>query len=633
MEGDGITLFNPSSLQHLAPDDDDRENEEEDRRQIEQKIDERLEEMSGEELNLDDDDDDSMIGSQFRHKNIGANHLDHENQRFSRQPSPYTQSPIYGSGGLPLASGGRVNFSNEDERRYLTSSNDQSQENLETLYNARGVEIKRLTANLSELSQNRDVEFRKLNHEVTLLKAEKGRLQASLEHYESVAQNQSEENRELKREIENLASRLDSADETKRELMSQLESSDLLVKTIQGQLSDLQKSETILKAKQHHEQVVRSLKERHETETYNLQQENERLNLKLKQMENEVESVRGKCFKIQRDHELLMIEKSETIKMLQERLEASQRQLAQHISETSSQGYVNIKAMHEKFKQDQERYANDLLTFQAEIDHLKDTVKRKDDELSILKRTLTKTKQEQEEILNQKCEMIQSLQIRLNESEHRLNQLITESNKSNGLQADKLKQDVRKLTADLEKCHLEIQDRETEIASLISKLAESMEKYQILKKKVRQYQAHCKTKEVKYSERLRSTEDEFKQKLLNLKQEVEVGFTTKEKQVEREVLSMKQFFDDELNKLMRIGTETDPPFRLTPDPRSADDQSENLRPPMKQATKPQPGLCPSPASTASKQELDRLLKTATFDLRDQLKMPDERFPLSQLNNN
>ena len=41
-----------------------------------------------------------------------------------------------------------------------------------------------------------------------------------------------------------------------------------------------------------------------------------------------------------------------------------------------------------------------------------------------------------------------------------------------------------------------------EIASLSSKLSESTEKYLNLKKKVRQYQLHCKSKEVKYSERI-----------------------------------------------------------------------------------------------------------------------------------
>jgi hypothetical protein len=39
------------------------------------------------------------------------------------------------------------------------------------------------------------------------------------------------------------------------QLVAQLDSSELMVKTLQSQLADLQKSETILKAKQHHDQV------------------------------------------------------------------------------------------------------------------------------------------------------------------------------------------------------------------------------------------------------------------------------------------------------------------------------------------------------------------------------------------
>jgi len=48
-----------------------------------------------------------------------------------------------------------------------------------------------------------------------------------------------------------------------------------------------------------------------------------------------------------------MIEKSDTIKELQERLDLAQKRLQQNVSETSSQGYVNIKAMQERLRQDQ----------------------------------------------------------------------------------------------------------------------------------------------------------------------------------------------------------------------------------------------------------------------------------------
>ncbi len=69
--------------------------------------------------------------------------------------------------------------------------------------------------------------------------------------------------------------------------------------------------------------------------------------------------------------------------------------------------------------------------------------------------------------------------------------------------------------------------QETEIASLSSKLTESNEKYSALKKKVRQYQAHCKSKELKYTERIRVAEEEYKQKLTSLRDKMEEGYASK----------------------------------------------------------------------------------------------------------
>jgi len=73
--------------------------------------------------------------------------------------------------------------------------------------------------------------------------------------------------------------------------------------------------------------------------------------------------------------------------------------------------------------------------------------------------------------------------------------------------------------------------QETEVASLASKLHESQEKYVALKKKVRQYQVHCKSKELKYAEKISEIEDEYKQKLRTLRDRVEEGYTMKEQQV------------------------------------------------------------------------------------------------------
>jgi hypothetical protein len=58
-------------------------------------------------------------------------------------------------------------------------------------------------------------------------------------------------------------------------------------------------------------------------------------------------------------------------------------------------------------------------------------------------------------------ETISNLQHRLADSEKRLNKLMEETSRNAGVVnvSEKLKQDFRKLTAELEKTHLDIQDR------------------------------------------------------------------------------------------------------------------------------------------------------------------------------
>jgi len=57
-----------------------------------------------------------------------------------------------------------------------------------------------------------------LTKEFFHLQGDKNRLDANVEHLTSIAQGQSEENRELRAEIENLRSKIDASESTKREV-------------------------------------------------------------------------------------------------------------------------------------------------------------------------------------------------------------------------------------------------------------------------------------------------------------------------------------------------------------------------------------------------------------------------------
>lgn len=72
-------------------------------------------------------------------------------------------------------------------------------------------------------------------------------MSVNLENLQSVAQAQSEESRVLRSEVESLKAKLTHEDKSKKEISAQMDSSNMVIKTLQSQLMELQKSDTILR--------------------------------------------------------------------------------------------------------------------------------------------------------------------------------------------------------------------------------------------------------------------------------------------------------------------------------------------------------------------------------------------------
>ena len=95
-----------------------------------------------------------------------------------------------------------------------------------------------------------------------------------------------------------------------------------------------------------------------------------------------------------------------------------------------------------------------------------------------------------------------------------------------------------------------------------------------------------------------------------------------------EVLEMKQFFDQELQKILRLGSDRDRLSSDQPEQEESDDE-ENVGVP--QTVDPPTSTHSRP--TSASEELAKLLASAKMDLRDSLKRPQDRFPLSSLTEN
>ena len=115
----------------------------------------------------------------------------------------------------------------------------------------------RLQAEIGHLRQTYEAENRSLKHQLTLLKAEKAKSESNLEYHKDTAQVQSEENRKLRKDIEDLKVANSREFGANSKLNSELDSQNMLIQTLQMQIQEVQRSETILRQETQHGDTLR----------------------------------------------------------------------------------------------------------------------------------------------------------------------------------------------------------------------------------------------------------------------------------------------------------------------------------------------------------------------------------------
>ena len=441
------------------------------------------------EPDLDDDDEESVMEPMNRFQ-------EHQPQFYQNSTPFSTQS---------------------QENVILHGSNEgsRSNEQLEILYNARGMEIQRLKEENLNLTSQFSAEIRQLKHENTLLKGQSGKNQINFEHYQNLASVQSEENQTLRREIDDLKAKLIRSEAQKSEIQSDNDSKKLMIESLQIQLGELQKSDTILRAKKQHEETLRSLKERHENQIFQLEQEIDRLNSQVRKFDQEMDLAHGKLRKNQLEYDKILMEKSDTIKDLQDRLDASQKRFANFMMENSS--YSNLKLINEKFQSDKENFAREICNFQMEIEHLKSEIQTKNEQIQLKDKEKTRLKNDFENLLADKSSTIELLTHKLNDSEQKINRLMRES----------LTGSTNFAKEELERLKNELMDRDVQILKLKADLEEAQIKYSTFKKRVKLVQTQWKNKEERLKENLKTSEEDFKAKLLSLRDKMQEVYDTK----------------------------------------------------------------------------------------------------------
>ena len=267
------------------------------------------------------------------------------------------------------------------ERKFLhTEDENENIDRLPILYEVRCQEIRKLKDEIDEINRNNEIETRKLNHELTLLKTEHVSLIARCDSAKEDASLQLEEKLRIKDDAEELSRKLSESENIRNQLQEELDSTRMTLTTLHSQHKELQQSDTVFKAKQMHEANVSSLRERHEKELFRLHQEINKLQVENNRKDNQIDLIRKNAGKIQTDYDILQIEKNDIIKEYQNRLKDAQNRLQQQISENASYNYTNVKAIEERAREDKEKYAQELLKFKDKEEEFL-LLQRRNDEL------------------------------------------------------------------------------------------------------------------------------------------------------------------------------------------------------------------------------------------------------------
>ena len=498
---DPVSVYNPSVIQEQYNPDDDEEDaaelqriEEEEQRELEKGVEAEMANMTG--PNFDDSEEESV--------------LDDQNQAPEGAYAVHVPQPMGHSYANPR------NYSETDERQILYG---QESGHLQVLYHARGEEMSRLNDQIQELNAKMEGDSRSHMHQITLLKQQNGKLESNCEHFESIAKAQSEENAKLRQDLELIKGQNTKSYNENCQLKSEIESQNMMVQTLQFQIQELQRSDTILRAKTQHEEKLRSLKDRHESEMFQMQQQIDKLESETRKLDAEKEVLNSKLRKNQSEFDKINLEKSDTIKNLQERLDLSQRKIDQ--IQASKSTYTDGTEMFKRYQMDKEKFAIDLCDKQEEIERLKSQLKAKIESLENSQKVLSKLKIDFENQIGHKDNLISSLNQRLNESERKISELMRESLTGSTNAA------VRRLNDELEKVKTELSKKDLELVTVKTNLNESKLKYSDFKKRVKVYQNDRKRKEEKLKEYIKESEEEFRAKLRAARDQLQADYDAK----------------------------------------------------------------------------------------------------------
>ncbi|KAG8440507.1 hypothetical protein GDO86_006310 [Hymenochirus boettgeri] len=195
---------------------------------------------------------------------------------------------------------------------------------LQVLYKARGRQLEEQSSKFEECER----QIRYLNHQLAIVKDEKAGLAISLQESHTLLQNSRETELQLKGQLTALEKTIESLTTNEEQLRNELKVAKVAMESMQQQVLDLCRSESIQRTREQHEAVVFMLKKKHEEQVLALEQRLDNLNTALHDQKEQCSRLEDQLRVAERKQEESKLDKTDIINRLSKSLEESQKQCA-----------------------------------------------------------------------------------------------------------------------------------------------------------------------------------------------------------------------------------------------------------------------------------------------------------------
>ncbi|KAM4035832.1 centrosomal protein of 152 kDa [Anomaloglossus baeobatrachus] len=250
------------------------------------------------------------------------------------------------------------------------TSNNMQFVQLQVLYKARGRQLEELSAKLEESER----QLRYLNHQLSIVKDEKDGMAMSLQECQSLLQNTKEVELQLLGKIAALEKTVSGLTTNDEQLRKELKVAKLAMDSMQQQVIDLRRSDSIHRAREQHEAVVTMLKKKNEEQLLSLQQKLDEVNAAFTEQKEICFRLEQQVKLSERNQEEIKMEKTEIINRLTRSLEESQKQCANLLHTGSIQENTKLQIQLQQLQSSKLLGDGMNKALQAEINELKEQI-------------------------------------------------------------------------------------------------------------------------------------------------------------------------------------------------------------------------------------------------------------------